>query len=831
MENHNNHGMETTSYEKNHSNGHPTTPEVIEHLSSPIPVFNTMDFFVRNSIKSHVNSDVSVLSQAFKDCYQQQIEAIENDKNLDENEKNKEKLTVLLKHNKELQDQNDTFVSTLLELEREAQLRVQQMERRLKSSAKTTMEAVININDCAKEMQKIVEERVYVESLYNDMQQHVSNIKDENSFLRDQNYNLHHDIQALLQIIQHARCTGHWEMNCVTFCEVTPEQVFGPVQSISNLCTADSPQLEHHLDTERKVSNASLQDVINSSTFSPCTTCCDEHQLMNKHSSVCVRGCDNQKGDNKDKRIALLESQVSELEHRLNLKTSECECHIWKLEMLIKQNQNKMQLPPFDLQHSGTSLPKCISLPEIGNIYSFARVNRKSFSCGILNNAQTSCMKTPKLPNVKYVNSKYEDASEFNKGDSDTKKSDKVLHTNYYNDRGQSEPHLFMYGDSIYVYKPCEPIKKISHVALHDDYETSVPPCQSIDLKFPTENSNKKLSDWTTLSKSSYHSIPQDLHYKGGFSCSYTSSYAEIESDNKIIHSDANLEKYTCFQSTSSQTEEIAQNSVSLQAAIRREEEKYCMCSCSDPGVHSFDEKIVEGLLGKDLSTTNHFVSLTDSALAGMEDETKEKGYKRDLHQMINIMQTMKESLVKAEDKAAAKEILLEQLQGHLTSAVKEVELKDIALNNVEKKLDISRNESSDLRNEISRLQKDVDNLQMLNDNILLKVNVNEEKINDMSLEQKTLQDQKRSLLTRLDAQGDELHKAKQELLVMQRNAESYALQVEQQTQIIRNLQEALVQSKRAFDASHKKTSLWEVSPPKFESESKSSSKSSIVDI
>lgn len=45
------------------------------------------------------------------------------------------------------------------------------------------------------------------------MQQHVSSIKVENSFLRDQNCNLNHDIQALLHVIQHARSTGHWEVN------------------------------------------------------------------------------------------------------------------------------------------------------------------------------------------------------------------------------------------------------------------------------------------------------------------------------------------------------------------------------------------------------------------------------------------------------------------------------------------------------------------------------------------------------------------------------------------------------------------------------------------
>lgn len=169
-----------------------------------------------------------------------------------------------------------------------------------------------------------------------------------------------------------------------------------------------------------------------------------------------------------------------------------------------------MQLLPSDLQCSGTSLLKCISLPEIGNIYSFAQVSRKFHSCGIFNNTQTIYTKKTKRQSFKCVNTRCEDASDCHRCGPLITKSDYVS----YNNRGQSEPHLFMYGDNMYVYKPCEPIKKISNVALHDDYETSLPPCQSIDLKFPTEGSNNKLSDWTTLSKSGSHSIPHCSYYK-----------------------------------------------------------------------------------------------------------------------------------------------------------------------------------------------------------------------------------------------------------------------------------------------------------------------------
>lgn len=57
--------------------------------------------------------------------------------------------------------------------------------------------------------------------------------------------------------------------------------------------------------------------------------------------------------------------------------------------------------------------------------------------------------------------------------------------------------------------------------------------------------------------------------------------------------------------------------------------------------------------------------------------------------------------------------------------------MKDKALNNVEKKLETSRNECSNLKENISSLNseiqqmvKDIENLKMLNDNLQLKVRI-----------------------------------------------------------------------------------------------------------
>ncbi|GBN09244.1 hypothetical protein AVEN_48122-1, partial [Araneus ventricosus] len=264
--------VEIASVETNHLNGFSAAadPFNLKELSPVGPVVENLE---NNSDKeSSVQSDIPTLLQVFKNVYDQRIASIENNADFDRNRKNEEKVTVLEQYIQHVLEQNDTFVSTMLELETEAQQRVKQMEKRLKSSAKTTMEAVINVHECEKEMRRLVEERLYIESLYNDAQQHLSTCKEENSFLRDQNCNLSHDVQALLHIIHHARSTGHWEMSCVTFCEVTPEQVFGPVQSISNVYVSESPQSEYDSVEGAKKglsSDISSQETTDSNTSSP----------------------------------------------------------------------------------------------------------------------------------------------------------------------------------------------------------------------------------------------------------------------------------------------------------------------------------------------------------------------------------------------------------------------------------------------------------------------------------------------------------------------------------------------------------------------------------
>ncbi|GIX95499.1 uncharacterized protein CEXT_802331 [Caerostris extrusa] len=702
----------------------------------------------------------------------------------------------------------------MLELETEAHQRVKQMEKRLKSSAKTTMETVINVHECEKEMRRLVEERLYAESVYEDVAQHLCTSKEENNFLRDQNCNLSHDVQALLHIIHHARSTGHWEMNCVTFCEVTPEQVFGPVQSISNVNVPELPQSDFEaIDVGNKVSSFdnSSQEATDSSTSSPYTVHpMSVHLSDNNSNSHSFSDDSHNELLEKDKKIRFLESQLSELKHQLSMKEAECECHLWKLEMLMQQNRNRVQIFPPDIPSSGTSLPKCISLPDIGNIYGFTSVGRKSHSYCTFN-------LKPKYNVI--------DIPETQKCKLNAEKSERVPCIR----KGQSEPHLFMIGDNIYVYRPCEPIKKVSNIALHDDYDMSIPQCESIDLRFPTEELRTNVCNWAALSKSRSYGAPQRPHFKDDDSCSsHTCSDPEIEKLNKEMFVQFFGEKVSC----SVQTEDKVTYSIGLQAAIKRDGDSDC---CSDPGVQSIDRKIIEEFLKIDISTSEKaLVEMQENINMILQDKLENGSYKLDVFKLITAVQGLKENLRKAKDKAQAKEILISQLQGHIESAVREVEIKDTALVNLEIKLDMSREEAFTLRRkayelnlEMEHLIKDVEEAQMLNDNLCLKLDVNEEKMQEILNEQKVLQEQKRALMTQLDAREDELESSKKELDMLKKKTEAYSLHVEQQSQIIRNLQEALVQSKRAFDAVHQKEPLIHETP----NESKYSSKNSVMDI
>ncbi|XP_049524991.1 uncharacterized protein LOC119464960 isoform X3 [Dermacentor silvarum] len=133
-----------------------------------------------------------------------------------------------------LLDQNEQLITCLAELENEAEKRTQQMQKRLHSTADVTRATVYKMCAWGEEIQSIVSKRHLAEEAAYESKRMVAELQKENSQLRNYNDNLYSDIQSLLSIINVARTTGNWEMDCVTFCVISPEEVYGPICRLSS---------------------------------------------------------------------------------------------------------------------------------------------------------------------------------------------------------------------------------------------------------------------------------------------------------------------------------------------------------------------------------------------------------------------------------------------------------------------------------------------------------------------------------------------------------------------------------------------------------------------
>uniref|UniRef100_A0A6B0VEF5 Uncharacterized protein n=1 Tax=Ixodes ricinus TaxID=34613 RepID=A0A6B0VEF5_IXORI len=150
-------------------------------------------------------------------------------------------LTVLTK---QLLEQNDVLVSSLVDVAREGECRAVQMQKRLRESAQATKDVVLTMSDWGEEIRDLIIRKCQAENLIHEAETSLLALRNENHSLKDYNENLWHDIQSLLNIIKEARTSGHWEMGLVTFCEISPEDVFGPICRLSAKHPPD-PLLRH----------------------------------------------------------------------------------------------------------------------------------------------------------------------------------------------------------------------------------------------------------------------------------------------------------------------------------------------------------------------------------------------------------------------------------------------------------------------------------------------------------------------------------------------------------------------------------------------------------
>jgi septal ring factor EnvC (AmiA/AmiB activator) len=141
----------------------------------------------------------------------------------------------------ELLDQNELLITTVNELQKEAKNRCLEMDKRLSLSATKTSEVVLALNKYEKDIKKIVDDRITsieASDIIDELNAHIVAINIENNYLREQNDNLKHDLSNLIEMMKQKigqndqNLNNHKSQTCLTFCDVDPEDIFGPIEAI-----------------------------------------------------------------------------------------------------------------------------------------------------------------------------------------------------------------------------------------------------------------------------------------------------------------------------------------------------------------------------------------------------------------------------------------------------------------------------------------------------------------------------------------------------------------------------------------------------------------------
>lgn len=148
------------------------------------------------------------------------------------------KSVVLQAYADELMEQNELLLHTVIELQKEACNRANEMEKRLNVSAKATEEVVLSMNNYEQDLKAIISDRITTieaADLIEELNCQLDALKLENHFLRDHNDNLKHDLNNLIKIIKNKVGSNYQESNeCLTFCHIQPEDVYGPIETINS---------------------------------------------------------------------------------------------------------------------------------------------------------------------------------------------------------------------------------------------------------------------------------------------------------------------------------------------------------------------------------------------------------------------------------------------------------------------------------------------------------------------------------------------------------------------------------------------------------------------
>lgn len=119
---------------------------------------------------------------------------------------------------------------------------------------------VLALNKYEKDIKSIVNNRVSTieaSTLIEELNCHISAVEIENNYLREQNDNLKHDLNNLIELIKRRIAEQNQTSDelgrrndsekCLTFCDVDPEDIFGPIEAITaynGCCVDESVQVQ-----------------------------------------------------------------------------------------------------------------------------------------------------------------------------------------------------------------------------------------------------------------------------------------------------------------------------------------------------------------------------------------------------------------------------------------------------------------------------------------------------------------------------------------------------------------------------------------------------------
>lgn len=247
------------------------------------------------------------------------------------------KVCVLEAWVRDLGEQNAVLVATVEELEREAGERVALLEDRLTKMATTTRDSCLSLRDHQIQVSSLVADKMGLEKEAHDLGEKVVGLERKTLTLKEENNNLQNDLNNLVQVITRARLTGQWEADNLTFSCVTPEQVFGPVLSSSrrssqSLKESQHDYIQHMLEEHLRKDSSSLRSSLSNlqdgdSSMYGGRGSEKELVIMKLRSDLrslqSAQDETNQQLLERDKQIADLQMQLTELHHELALSQAE----------------------------------------------------------------------------------------------------------------------------------------------------------------------------------------------------------------------------------------------------------------------------------------------------------------------------------------------------------------------------------------------------------------------------------------------------------------------------------------------------------------------------